>query len=147
MAELKRGREESHEGPPAKQPRTLSPLGEEHLHHVNVLRCLAADMPSAANSGHPGAPMGCAPMAYVLFLRHLRFDPTDPQWPNRDRFVLSNGHACALQYSLLHLVGYDLSLNDLKNFRQLGSRTPGHPERGVTPGSRIFFFVSLRIGQ
>ena len=101
---------------------------------VTTLRTLAMDMVQAANSGHPGAPMGCAPMAHVLWSRHLKCDPTDPKWMDRDRFVLSNGHASSLLYSLLHVNGYDLSLDDLKQFRQWGSRTPGHPENTVTPG-------------
>jgi len=101
---------------------------------VTTLRLLAADMVQAANSGHPGMPMGCAPLAWVLWSRHLRHDPADPQWPDRDRFVLSAGHGSALQYGLLHLFGYPLPLSELRAFRQLGSATPGHPERGHTPG-------------
>ena len=95
---------------------------------VNTLRFLAVDMVEKANSGHPGAPMGQAAMAYALWTRFLRHDPDDPRWPNRDRFVLSCGHASALLYSLLHLSGYDLSMQDLQSFRQLDSKTPGHPE-------------------
>src|SRR5690349_11206130 len=101
---------------------------------VETIRFLAADMVEAANSGHPGMPMGSAPMAWALFSRHLKFDPTDPDWPDRDRFVLSAGHGSALQYALLHMFGYDLPIDELKNFRQLNSRTPGHPEHGHTPG-------------
>ncbi|MDZ4179684.1 MAG: transketolase, partial [Coriobacteriia bacterium] len=101
---------------------------------VDTLRFLAVDMVQQANSGHPGMPMGAAPMAYALWDRHLCVDPTDPAWPDRDRFVLSAGHGCALLYGLLHLSGYDLSLDDLRAFRQWGSRTPGHPEYGHTPG-------------
>ncbi len=101
---------------------------------VNTLRFLAADMVEAANSGHPGLPMGAAPMAWTLFSRHLRHDPADPQWADRDRFVLSAGHGSALLYGLLHTFGYDLTMDDLRKFRQLGSRTPGHPEFGHTPG-------------
>jgi transketolase len=101
---------------------------------VNTIRFLAVDMVEKANSGHPGAPMGQAEMAYVLWTRHLKHNPNNPDWPNRDRFVLSCGHASALIYSLLHLSGYDLTLDDIKNFRQYGSRTPGHPEHGLTPG-------------
>ncbi|KNC79683.1 transketolase [Sphaeroforma arctica JP610] len=104
---------------------------------INAIRCLSADMPSAANSGHPGAPMGCAPLAYLLWTKFMSYDPQDPSWLNRDRFVLSNGHACALQYAMLHLTGYDLSMEDLKNFRQIGSKTPGHPERDDTPGIEV----------
>ncbi|MDP3940468.1 MAG: transketolase [Deltaproteobacteria bacterium] len=104
---------------------------------VNTLRTLAMDMVQKANSGHPGAPMGLAPLAYVLWTRHLRFDPRDPAWPGRDRFVLSAGHACALHYILLHLTGFDVSMEDLRNFRQWESLTPGHPERDHTPGIEI----------
>ena len=101
---------------------------------INTIRTLSIDAVEKANSGHPGLPMGAAPMAYVLWTRHMRYDPTHPDWSNRDRFVLSAGHGSALLYSLLYLTGYPLTLDDLKNFRQWGSRTPGHPERGVTPG-------------
>ncbi|MEM9405670.1 MAG: transketolase [Acidobacteriota bacterium] len=101
---------------------------------INALRFLAVDMVEAAGCGHPGAPMGQAALAYVLFARHLKFDPKSPDWHDRDRFVLSCGHASALQYGLLHLAGYDLSLDDLKAFRQHGSKTPGHPEYGHTVG-------------
>ena len=101
---------------------------------VNTIRFLAVDMVEKAASGHPGAPMGQAAMAYMLWTRFLRFDPARPDWPNRDRFVLSCGHASALLYALLHLAGYELSLDDLREFRQLGSITPGHPEHGDTPG-------------
>ena len=104
---------------------------------VSTIRLLSVDMVQAANSGHPGLPLGAAPMAYVLFSRFLRFNPQDPRWPNRDRFVLSAGHGSALLYSLLHLYGYDLSLNDLKAFRQLHSKTPGHPECNITPGVEV----------
>ncbi len=101
---------------------------------IDTLRTLAMDSVQKANSGHPGMPMGAADMAYVLWTRYLKHNPTDPDWPNRDRFVLSAGHGSMLLYSLLHLTGYDLPLEELKNFRQLGSRTPGHPEYGLTPG-------------
>ena len=101
---------------------------------VNTLRTLSIDMVQQANSGHPGLPMGAAPMAYVLWTRHLKHDPADPSWPDRDRFVLSAGHGSALLYALLHLTGYELSLDDLKHFRQWGSRTPGHPETFATVG-------------
>jgi transketolase len=101
---------------------------------INTIRTLSIDAVQAANSGHPGAPMGCAPMAYTLWTRFLRHAPTQPGWFDRDRFVLSNGHASMLLYSLLHLTGYDLPLDELKRFRQWGSRTPGHPEYGLTPG-------------
>ncbi len=101
---------------------------------INTLRFLAVDMVEKANSGHPGAPMGQAAMAYSLWTRHLRFSPETPGWPNRDRFVLSCGHASALLYSLLHMSGFDLPLSALEEFRQFESLTPGHPERGLTPG-------------
>jgi transketolase len=101
---------------------------------IDTIRTLAIDGVQQANSGHPGAPMGAAPMAYVLWTRFLRHAPTHPDWPDRDRFVLSAGHASMLLYSLLHLTGYDLPLAELQSFRQWGSRTPGHPESGLTPG-------------
>ena len=101
---------------------------------INTIRTLAIDGVQKANSGHPGAPMGAAPMAYGLWTRFLRHSPTNPRWPDRDRFVLSAGHASMLLYSLLHLTGYDVTLDDLKSFRQWGSRTPGHPEYGLTAG-------------
>ena len=101
---------------------------------VNALRALAMDAVQKANSGHPGMPMGMAEIAEVLWRRHLRHNPANPKWADRDRFVLSNGHGSMLQYALLHLTGYDLSIDELKRFRQLHSRTPGHPEYGVTPG-------------
>ena len=104
---------------------------------VSTIRLLSVDMVQKANSGHPGLPLGAAPMAYVLWSRFLRFNPQDPKWPNRDRFVLSAGHGSALLYSLLHLYGYDLSLDDLKQFRQLDSRTPGHPESHMTAGVEV----------
>ena len=101
---------------------------------IDTIRTLAIDGVQKANSGHPGAPMGAAPMAYTLWTRFLRHAPSHPDWPDRDRFVLSAGHASMLLYSLLHLTGYDVSLDDLKQFRQWGSKTPGHPEYGLTPG-------------
>ncbi len=104
---------------------------------INTIRFLAVDAVQKANSGHPGAPLGAAPMAYVLWDRFLKHNPADPKWPDRDRFVLSCGHASAMLYALLHLTGYDLSLDDLKQFRQWGSRTPGHPEYGVVPGLEV----------
>lgn len=104
------------------------------LQCINAIRTLSIDMIQRANSGHPGLPLGAAPMAYVLWQRHLRHDPTNPTWPDRDRFVLSAGHGSAILYSLLHLTGHDLSIEDLRAFRQWGSRTPGHPELHVTPG-------------
>jgi transketolase len=101
---------------------------------INTLRVLAMDAVERANSGHPGTPMALAPVAYLLWTRHLKHSPRNPDWPDRDRFVLSCGHASMLLYGLLHLTGYDLSLDDIRRFRQYGSRTPGHPERGHTPG-------------
>ena len=101
---------------------------------VNAIRFLSVDAVERAKSGHPGAPMGCAPMAFALWDRHLKHDPADPAWPDRDRFVLSNGHASMLLYALLHLTGYDLPMEEIKRFRQWGSKTPGHPEHGLTPG-------------
>ena len=100
---------------------------------INTIRTLSMDAVQHANSGHPGAPMGLAPTAYVLWTRFLRHNPRNPSWPDRDRFVLSAGHASMLLYSMLHLTGYDLALEQIKNFRQWGSRTPGHPERDLTP--------------
>src|SRR5918995_1914498 len=101
---------------------------------VNTVRTLSIDAVQKANSGHPGAPMGLAPAAYVLWTRFLKHNPKNPSWPDRDRFVLSAGHGSMLLYSMLHLTGYDLPLDQIKQFRQWGSRTPGHPERGHTPG-------------
>ena len=104
---------------------------------INTIRAVSADQPEAANSGHPGAPMGCAPMAHLLWAEVMKYSSQDPKWINRDRFVLSNGHACALQYTMLHLTGYNVSVEDLTQFRQLGSKTPGHPESFVTDGTCI----------
>jgi len=101
---------------------------------INTIRFLAVDAVQKANSGHPGMPMGAAPVAYVIWDRFLKHNPTDPKWPNRDRFILSAGHASAMLYALLHLTGYDLSLDEIKQFRQWGSKTPGHPEYGLAPG-------------
>ncbi|MFD4354693.1 transketolase [Nocardia sp. NPDC058518] len=115
-------------------PPAFVPSAETDLLAVDTLRFLAADMVEAAQSGHPGMPMGAAPMAWTLWSRHLRHDPADPEWADRDRFVLSAGHGSALLYGLLHLFGYDLPVEELRRFRQLGSRTPGHPEFGDTPG-------------
>jgi len=95
---------------------------------IDTIRFLAADAVQKAKAGHPGMPMGLAPAAYTLWMRHLKFNPANPKWFNRDRFVLSGGHGCMLLYSLLYLTGYDMTLDDLKNFRQWGSKTPGHPE-------------------
>ncbi|HWF89465.1 MAG TPA: transketolase [Pyrinomonadaceae bacterium] len=104
---------------------------------INTIRALTLDAVQKAESGHPGLPLGAAPMAYVLWTRFLRHNPRNPKWENRDRFLLSAGHGSMLLYSLLHLTGYDLALDELKNFRQWGSKTPGHPEYGLTPGVEI----------
>src|SRR3954468_768951 len=101
---------------------------------TNAIRTLAMDAVQKANSGHPGMPMGMAEIAEVLWRRFLRHNPKNPAWPDRDRFVLSNGHGSMLQYALLHLTGYDLPMEELRRFRQLHSKTPGHPEVGITPG-------------
>ena len=104
---------------------------------INTIRFLAVDAVQKANSGHPGMPMGAAPMAYVLWTRYLKHDPAKPAWPNRDRFVLSAGHGCMLLYSLLHLTGYDMPMAELQQFRQWGSKTPGHPEHWLVPGIEV----------
>ena len=101
---------------------------------INTIRFLAVDAVQKANSGHPGLPMGAAPMAYVLWKNFMKHNPENPAWHNRDRFVLSAGHGSMLIYALLHLTGYDLPMEELKQFRQLGSKTPGHPENFVTTG-------------
>jgi transketolase len=113
-------------------PSLQGPARDQHL--VDAIRVLSMDAIQKANSGHPGAPMGLAPLGYEVWTHHLCHNPLDPTWPDRDRFVLSLGHASMLVYSLLYLTGYDLSLDDLKAFRQWGSKTPGHPEYGLTPG-------------
>ncbi|MEX0890346.1 MAG: hypothetical protein WDZ33_02295, partial [Balneolaceae bacterium] len=101
---------------------------------VNTIRALSMDAVEAAQSGHPGMPMGMADAAYVLWTRFLKHNPKNPDWFNRDRFILSAGHGSMLLYSLLHLSGYDLPLSEIRNFRQMGSKAPGHPEYGMTPG-------------
>ena len=101
---------------------------------IDTIRALAMDAVQKANAGHPGTAMALAPLAYVLYRNVMRHNPANPDWPNRDRFVLSAGHACILQYATLHLTGYNLSLEELKRFRQWGSRTPGHPEHFMTEG-------------
>src|SRR3954462_13920221 len=101
---------------------------------INTIRTLSLDAVQKANSGHPGLPLGMAPTAYVLWTKFLRHNPKNPKWFNRDRFLLSAGHGSMLLYSLLHLSGYDLSLDEIKHFRQLESKTPGHPENFMTPG-------------
>jgi len=119
--------------PSATLATTIAPPALDEL-CINTLRFLAVDMVQKANSGHPGLPMGSAAMAYTLWDRSLKYNPRDPHWPDRDRFVLSAGHGCALLYALLHVTGFDLPLDELKRFRQWGSHTPGHPEYGKTPG-------------
>ena len=121
-----------------------SPIGAAALEDADIrrlsidtIRGLAMDAVQKANAGHPGTAMALAPLGYTIFQRFLRVNPQRTAWPDRDRFVLSAGHACVLQYSLLHLCGYDLGIEDLKQFRQWGSRTPGHPERGHTPGVEV----------
>ncbi len=127
---------EANTAAPAHRGTTAAEKKDEQLELlcINTIRTLSMDAVQKANSGHPGTPMALAPLAYVLWDRHLRHNPRNPQWANRDRFILSNGHASMLLYSLLYLTGYDLSLDEIKNFRQWGSRTPGHPEYGLTPG-------------
>jgi len=111
------------------------PISEDlQTRSINTIRFLSADAVQRANSGHPGLPMGDAAIAFTIWTRHLHFNPANPNWPDRDRFILSGGHGSMLLYSLLYLTGFDLSLDELKNFRQWGSRTPGHPEYGLTPG-------------
>ena len=109
-------------------------MSKQYKELANCIRFLSIDAVQKANSGHPGMPMGMADVTTVLFKDFLKFDPKNPSWINRDRFVLSNGHGSMLLYSLLHLSGYDLSLDEIKNFRQLHSKTPGHPEFGYAPG-------------
>ncbi len=122
--------------PPKKQK--TSDMSDIDTACINTIRCLGADIVQKANSGHPGAPMGCAPMAHTLFGKTMRYAPSDPKWPNRDRFVLSNGHSCALLYTMLHLSGYQRpSMDDLKQFRQLHSVTAGHPENVLLDGVEV----------
>ena len=109
-------------------------MSDLHEQTVNTIRILAADMVQKAKSGHPGAPMGMAPIAYALYGNALKVNPADPDWADRDRFVLSSGHASPLIYSLLHLYGFGTTMDDIKQFRQWGSQTPGHPEHGLTKG-------------
>ena len=115
---------------------TLSALSIDEL-SIDTLRLLSVDAVEKANSGHPGAPLGCAPIAYLLFHKLMKHNPADSKWPDRDRFVLSNGHASALLYSVLHLTGYNVTIDDLKSFRQWHSNTPGHPELGDTDGVEV----------
>eukprot|EP00054_Salpingoeca_dolichothecata_P018382 m.112845 g.112845 ORF g.112845 m.112845 type:complete len:685 (+) comp22849_c1_seq1:50-2104(+) len=123
--------------PRSKKPKMTEAIAKNEK-CINTIRALAADTVRKANSGHPGAPMGCAPMAHLLWSEVMNYNPANPKWSNRDRFVLSNGHACALQYIMLHLTGYDsVSMDDLKAFRQLNSATPGHPENFHTAGIEV----------
>ena len=113
---------------------------------INAIRFLAVDAVNKANSGHPGAPMGQAPIGYLLFAEEMQYNPEDPKWVNRDRFVLSSGHGCMLQYSLLHLAGYkSVSIDDIKQFRQWGSKTPGHPENFETEGIEVHLGCMLNL--
>jgi transketolase len=122
------------DSPATLQKPAIEAIGASDADLANSIRILAIDAVEAAKSGHPGMPMGMAEIAVALWTRHLRHNPANPHWPDRDRFVLSNGHGSMLQYALLHLTGYDLPMSELRAFRQLHSRTPGHPETGVTPG-------------
>ena len=120
------------------QSKLLKPAELDQL-CINTIRFLSIDAVQKANSGHPGLPLGAAPMAYVLWTRFLRHNPRNPKWPDHDRFAFSAGHGSMLLYSLLYLTGYDLTLDDLKHFRQWGSKTPGHPEYGLVPGADQVF--------
>src|SRR5687767_6169538 len=122
--------------PGSSDERTMAPIPRsQHDRMANAIRALAMDAVEQAKSGHPGLPMGAADIATVLFSRFMKFDPADPAWPDRDRFVLSAGHGSMLIYALLHLTGYaSVTLDDIKNFRKLNFRTPGHPENFVTTG-------------
>src|ERR1700748_1058097 len=115
---------------------TLADLSLDQL-SIDTLRLLAVDEVQKANSGHPGAPLGCAPIAYLLFHKLMKHNPANSKWADRDRFVLSNGHASALLYSSLYLSGYSMTMEDLKGFRQWGSKTPGHPESGEADGVEV----------
>ena len=110
---------------------------KEQIHALNSLRVLSVDMISYAKSGHPGICLGAAPIIYTLYANQMKINPQDPVWPNRDRFVMSAGHGSALLYAMLFMAGYDVSIDDLVEFRKLGSKTPGHPEYGVTPGVEV----------
>ena len=112
-------------------------MNPDLVHSLNSLRTLSIDMISQANSGHPGICLGAAPIIYSIYANHLKVNPVDPKWINRDRFVMSCGHGSALLYATLFMAGYDISIDDLVNFRRLGSKTPGHPEYGVTPGVEV----------
>src|SRR5438045_9761168 len=119
------------------QPTATNPTPELDGLCINTIRTLALDAVQRAESGHAGLPLGCAPLAYVLWTRFLRHNPKNPKWAGRDRFLLSAGHGSMLLYSLLYLTGYDLAFDELKRFRQWGSKTPGHPENVLTPGVEI----------
>ena len=110
------------------------PKNNIHQLSINTIRCLTIDAIQKANSGHPGMPMGCAPIVYMLYTKHMKHNPENPGWLNRDRFILSAGHGSMLLYSILHLCGYEITLDDIKNFRQWKSKTAGHPEYRLTPG-------------
>ena len=131
-----------------QRPMTIASPGVNatQLDHssINTIRFLSVDAVQKANSGHPGLPLGAAPMAYILWTRFFQHNPTNPRWFNRDRFVLSAGHGSMLLYSLLHLTGYDLPLEEIRQFRQWGSRTPGHPERGFGFGGRAVHLTVRR---
>jgi transketolase len=122
---------------PLPSPLDPAPSPELEQLGIDVIRGLAMDAPRAAKSGHPGTAMALAPLAHVLFTRLMRHNPADPDWPDRDRFVLSNGHASILLYSMLYLTGYGLTLDDLRRFRSFGSKTPGHPELHHTKGVEV----------
>ena len=110
---------------------------KDAIHSLNSLRILSVDMISYAKSGHPGICLGAAPLLFTLYTNHLQINPADPTWPNRDRFVMSAGHGSALLYAMLFMAGYNISIDDLVEFRKIGSKTPGHPEYGVTPGVEV----------
>src|SRR5437588_2760059 len=134
---LRHARRSSHRKPEAVLRRESRMTPELQKKCIDTIRFLAVDAVEKANSGHPGMPMGAAPMAFVLWSRHLRFNPNEPRWANRDRFVLSAGHGSMLLYTMLHLTGFDVTMDDLQHFRQWGSRTPGHPEYGDTVGVEV----------
>src|SRR5215467_13207337 len=120
----------------AKEPAAATATDLEKL-CIDTVRVLAADAVQKANSGHPGTPMATAPMGHVLWTKAMNYNAKNPEWANRDRFVLSAGHACMLQYAFLYLTGYDITMDDIKNFRQLHSKTAGHPEHGLLAGIEI----------
>src|ERR1700679_16370 len=124
-------------GPSLEAEMNLKPNRELEERCINTIRILSADAVQNANAGHPGMPMGAAAMAYTLWTQFLKHNPRNPQWPDRDRFVLSAGHGSMLLYSLLYLCGYDLPLEEIKHFRKWGSKAAGHPERGLAPGVEV----------